>query len=412
MRLCSTILLILFCIVASAQVQQPSNLPTTNSPNSWLSYRAILDSFNMFVERDTFSAKYPTLLKHTDHNFYYSNGNGTRWYKLVDTVNLSARINLKVSYSDTLSLIATKKNLSDTSSVLRALIAAGGGGSGGIDTIYAHYDTLYWRKSGVTKYTRIDTFDANFKVIGVNNYFQWLNGDSVPAKGLSPRELLLLGAKKCIHPTYTTPAASISSLPAATTYEYGTNLGTVTLSSGFTQNNAGTVTSTTYYVDGSPIGGNLFSVSSLTAQKSMYVTKAYGQGACINDNCGVSDCTGRINAGSVSSGVIYLTPFSYRYWGWTNTSTPSDGTVQGLTKDAGGLALTVTNTTPTGSQYFVYYHPTSSGSITNIVVNGFPSTSAFTISTVTFVNARGYSSSYQKIVSNNALSATTTFVFQ
>jgi len=216
---------------------------------------------------------------------------------------------------------------------------------------------------------------------------------------------------KAIHPTYTAPTAGISSSPGGGLYEIGTNIGTVTLSSTFTQNDAGSLSTTTYYQNGSSLGGNTTTISSLTSQQSFYVNKAYAQGACKNNNLGVQDCYGRITAGGVNSGTIYITPFYYRYWGWVSSSSPSDSTVQGLNKDGNGLSLTVTNTTPSGSQYFVYYHSTSLGSISTITVNGFPSTSAFTITTVTFTNAQGYASSYERIISNNALSATSTITF-
>jgi lysophospholipase L1-like esterase len=75
------ILLVLVSLVGKGQ-QQPSTLPTTNAPNSWYINRGTLDSMKMFVERDTFSAKYPTLIKHLNHKFYYTNGNGSAWVEL------------------------------------------------------------------------------------------------------------------------------------------------------------------------------------------------------------------------------------------------------------------------------------------------------------------------------------------
>ena len=239
------------------------------------------------------------------------------------------------------------------------------------------------------------------------------NGETIPLNGRRVDSLPDILAKKCSHPSYVTPTAAVSASPAATSYEYGTNIGAITISStsGSNAGNSGGFTTDIYYQNGTALGGSTATISSLTTTQSFYVNKSYSTGAVLNDNCGVPDPFGRITASSVNSNPINFTPFFLRYWGWVNTSTPSDATVRGLTQDAGGLSLTVTNTTPTGSQYFVYYHSTSSGSITSVVVNGFPSTSAFTISTLTFTNAQGVSSSYQKIVSNNALLATTTFVF-
>jgi hypothetical protein len=99
---------------------------------------------------------------------------------------------------------------------------------------------------------------------------------------------------------------------------------------------------------------------------------------------------------------------NYRYWGWVNTKTPSDATIRGLNKDGSSiLGLNVSNTTPTGNQYYVYYHPSFLGSIGVIYVNYFPSTMAFTINTVTFNGIN-----YERIISNNPLNTITTFSFQ
>ena len=97
----------------------------------------------------------------------------------------------------------------------------------------------------------------------------------------------------------------------------------------------------------------------------------------------------------------------YRYWGWVNTNTPSNATITALNKDANKvLALNIANTTPTGSQYYVYYHPVSYGNVGVIYVNYFPSTLAFTITTITF-NGQVY----ERIISNNALTKKSTFSF-
>lgn len=77
------ICLILLSTSAMSQVQQPSNFPSSGSVNNWTVARYTQDSGKLFIERDTFPAKYPTLIKHLDHKFYYSNGNGGFWFPLV-----------------------------------------------------------------------------------------------------------------------------------------------------------------------------------------------------------------------------------------------------------------------------------------------------------------------------------------
>ena len=70
---------------------------------------------SMFIERDTnFTAKYPTLVKATDHNFYYTNGNGNHWYKLVDTAGhwiSSGWLPTILKYYDTASMLSSYKTV-------------------------------------------------------------------------------------------------------------------------------------------------------------------------------------------------------------------------------------------------------------------------------------------------------------
>ena len=109
-KIVSIIAMVLMGLIVNAQVQRPANLPSSNSPSSWYTYFGILDSAKMSVERDSFPSKYPALIKHIDHNYYYTNGNGGPWYKLVDTSGLSYRINQRVQYSDTSAMLQNYKS--------------------------------------------------------------------------------------------------------------------------------------------------------------------------------------------------------------------------------------------------------------------------------------------------------------
>lgn len=242
---------------------------------------------------------------------------------------------------------------------------------------------------------------------GVGKY---VNGDTIPAAGKTLDEFLFDIATQAISPTYTAPTVSISSSPSGGSYEMGSNIGTITLSSTFTQNNAGTSTGSVYskYISSwNNLGGTTDGITSLTVPTYYRVTTSYNQGACLNNNLGVQDCTGRITAGSVTSGNVVFTPFQKRYWGFVSSPTPSDADILALTQDANGstVGLSLSSITPTGSQYLVYVRP-NSGSVSGITVNGFPSLSAFTTTTRSFVNAQGYSSSYQIIISNNPQTGT------
>lgn len=243
--------------------------------------------------------------------------------------------------------------------------------------------------------------DANTR-LGV-----WVNGETIPVAGLDLDEGFRVISQKAIAPTYVFPSVSISASVTQGYYEIGTNLGTITFSNIFTQNNAGTATSTTYYQNGSPLGGNTSTISSLTTLQTFYANRTFNQGACINNNLGVLDCTGRINASSVNSGILNYIPFSKRYWGFAETlssGTPSDAVIRAFsgTDNSGGLVgKSFDIAAPLVTSYLVFCFPASSGSVSSIVLNGIPSTAAFTITSRSFVNAQGYSQSYTMVVSNN-----------
>ena len=114
-RISILIFTLIFYISANSQVQQPTSLPTVNNINGWYNLRGVLDSMSMFIERDTnFTAKYPTLVKATDHNFYYTNGNGNHWYKLVDTAGhwiSSGWLPTILKYYDTASMLSSYKTV-------------------------------------------------------------------------------------------------------------------------------------------------------------------------------------------------------------------------------------------------------------------------------------------------------------
>lgn len=76
-----------------SQTQQPSSLPTVNAPTAWYQIRGVRDSMKMFIPRDTFPAKFATLIFHPNLNFYYTLGNNTKWMPFLSSggsVDLSA----------------------------------------------------------------------------------------------------------------------------------------------------------------------------------------------------------------------------------------------------------------------------------------------------------------------------------
>src|SRR5690606_7378270 len=155
-------------------------------------------------------------------------------------------------------------------------------------------------------------------------------------------KLLLEGSQMAVAPKYTPPSAGISGSPAPGNFEFGRNLGTITLSSTFTQNDAGALISTTYSRNGTPLGANTDVISNLTAPVTYTVTKTYAQGPVKNNNMGDADPSGQVPAGSVTSTITY-TPVASRYYGFVSSTNPSDAEVQALTKDqTGSKALKTT----------------------------------------------------------------------
>lgn len=291
-------------------------------------------------------------------------------------------------------------------------VEGGGGGSTTIswDSVIGKpvfFPTSWDSVAGKPYVPPADTFTTNPTILGTS-FGKYGNGSTPNWTGLTPRQAILDAIVQAIPPTYFAPTASISSSPASGNYEIGTNLGTITLSSTFTQNDAGAATGTTYakFVSSwNNLGGNTDALGTLTQQTYYRVTISYGQGACKNNNLGVPDCTGRIQAGSVTSGNILFNPFYKRYWGFASSQAPDNSTILALSQDNNGTtgALSLSNVTPSGSQYFVYF---TRGTVSSVTVNGFPATEAFTITTYSVTNAQGFTSTYSYVYSNNLQTGT------
>jgi len=146
MRILTFICILFFALSVNAQTQYPRGLPSPSSNGYIKEGYTQIDSGIITNVRDTFLAKYPTLIKWSGNNkYYYTNGNGTAWYPLttnatifsvnagwglikvndstlkadtsingvatwallkkkIDSVN--ANVNLRVKYSDTASMLS------------------------------------------------------------------------------------------------------------------------------------------------------------------------------------------------------------------------------------------------------------------------------------------------------------------
>ncbi|TAG31870.1 MAG: hypothetical protein EAZ35_02140 [Sphingobacteriia bacterium] len=251
-----------------------------------------------------------------------------------------------------------------------------------------------------------DTFTTDLiPNFGTSDKFgKYGNGETIPARGKTANELIQAALIKAIPPSYSAPSANISASPSGGLYERGTAL-SVVLSSSLNQNDAGALTGTTYRKNGTNLIGNTDNISALTSQVGYDVVLGYAQGACKNNNLGQQDCSARINAGNTVSGTIFYTPFDKRYFGFASSTSPDNSTILALTQDANGStgALSLSNSTPSGSQFLVYF---TRGNVTSVTVNGIPATGAFTITTYSVTNAQGLAQTYSYVYSNNAFTST------
>ena len=252
------------------------------------------------------------------------------------------------------------------------------------------------------------TNNVKINLSGSKSLGKYANGDSIPARGKTLDEFLLDLVTESIHPTYNAPSVSISSNKSAS-YEIGTTIGSVILSSSYNQRNGGSAISTTYYKNGGTLGAgvNTDTYGSLLTNLTYSVTVTYGAGTIVlNDNLGNPDATGQIGAGSTSSSLS-ISPFAYKYLGSSTSNSINDAILLAGTKEvASGKAKSNFNVSITGGTKYIFYaYPASLGAISSISVEGFGSLDAFTLITRNVTNASGHTQSYNIYISNNSFAS-------
>ena len=247
------------------------------------------------------------------------------------------------------------------------------------------------------------TNDVTIRLSGSKSLGKYANGATIPTAGKTLDEFLLDLVTESIPPTYDEPSVTISDDKNAS-YEIGTNIATVTLSSSFTQNNAGAATGTTYFKDDVSLGAGVSTNNHgvLSTSISYSVTVTYGAGTTVkNNNLGTPDATGQIPAGSKSSSLTIST-FANKYWGSSTSNSIDDATlIAGTNENSGKAKSTFTVPITGGSKYIFYAYPASLGALSSISVEGFGSLDAFTLTTRNVTNASGHSQSYNIYISNN-----------
>jgi len=94
MRLVTFICVLFFALSVNAQTQYPRGLPSPSSNGYIKEGYTQIDSGIITNVRDTFLAKYPTLIKWSGNNqYYYTNGNGTAWYPLTNNSKSIGSVN-------------------------------------------------------------------------------------------------------------------------------------------------------------------------------------------------------------------------------------------------------------------------------------------------------------------------------
>jgi Ubiquitin-like domain len=252
------------------------------------------------------------------------------------------------------------------------------------------------------------TNDVKINLSGGKSLGKYPNGATIPAAGKTLDEFLLDLVTESIHPTYNAPSVSISSDKTAS-YEIGADIGTVTLSSSFNQNNGGTATGTTYFKNGGSLGAGVRTNNHgvLSTSISYSVTVTYGAGTVVlNDNLGNPDATGQIAAGSTSSSLT-ISPYANKYFGTSASNSIDDATLRaGINEVASGKAKSNFNVAITGGTKYIFYaYPASLGAISSISVEGFGSLDAFTLTTRNVTNASGHTQSYNIYISNNSFAS-------
>ena len=263
--------------------------------------------------------------------------------------------------------------------------------------------TLTWTTATAAKFTN----DVTIRLSGSNSLGKYANGATIPTAGKTLDEFLYDLVTQSIAPTYTAPTVSISSNKSAS-YEIGTDISTVTLSSSFTQNNGGAATLTTYLKGGVSLGAGVSTNNHgvLSTSVSYSVTVTYGAGTTVlNNNLGTPDATGQIQAGSASSSSLTISPFANKYWGTSSSNSITDANLRAGTNENSGKAKSSFTVPISGTQYIFYAYPASLGVLSSISIEGFGSLEAFTLTTRDVLNASGYTQSYNIYISNNSFAS-------
>lgn len=226
------------------------------------------------------------------------------------------------------------------------------------------------------------------------------------AQGATIESVLRAILIQAIHPTYVAPTAVLASTITSLQQESGSVI-SPQLSFTFTQNNAGALAGSLLYRNGTQISNampytdaNVTLVDGTPIAYSANVS--YAQGACLNNNLGTQDCTGRINAGSVPTNTI--TYYGYRnvFWGVPVTPPAVSADVRNLSgsflNPLNGTQFTIN--IPAGSLNVCFAYPATLEDVASVLyVEGSNQQvkGNFTSSTISVQGANGYTAINYKV---------------
>lgn len=160
-------------------------------------------------------------------------------------------------------------------------------------------------------------FEEDFEVkLKSGNLGKYKNGDIVPAKGKTPKQVLIESVSETIPPVYVYPGASLSTSNGNTVVEIGTTI-SFNLTGNYTNNDAGGLVSEKITKDSVDVSStNTYSDTiKVNSPISYRYEAAYSEGPIKNDNMGNPSPDNHVLRGIAYSNTITYSPTYLRFYG-------------------------------------------------------------------------------------------------
>ena len=312
-----------------SQVPQPSNPPSVSSVTNWYKLKGVLDSMQMWIERDTnFVPAFPTTIKKlSDHKFYTNDANGGYWYQ-------SGGSGGSITISQAIGIVATPNPIT------------------GIGTIAL--DTAYTNGT----YVRIQTQNPTASLNGGGNYELHSSGTFSSTLNWNAGRLAANSTQAATNPLSSIIVAGVSqsfSQPSAGSSVSGTQGVTITYNSNVTYTN--TVTTTDSKTASSTTSYNFYPTYYIGYSSTNSPTDTELK-AGINN---VFPATTRVTSGTLAapSGASFI------FFAVPSTFGTPNVTINGLGVTYNNTTRSVTNASGYSQNYIIAVSPFStSGGVT------------------------------------------------